>query len=90
MGAVPVPLGTVAVSVVELTTLTLVAETAPNLTVAPATKPAPLIVTALPPEAGPLAGVTAETVGTVTGSDVTEMVKGVSVKQLGLDATPLA
>src|ERR1044072_2443671 len=44
--------------VVELTTLTLVADAPPNVTVAPVMKPVPLMVTDLPPAVLPDGGVT--------------------------------
>ena len=58
------PAGAVAVIDVPLTTTTLVAATPPNVTVAPATKFVPVMVTAVPPAVVPLAGVTLLTVGT--------------------------
>jgi hypothetical protein len=58
------PAGVVAVIDVLLTTTTLVAAVAPNFTVAPAAKFVPVIVTAVPPVAGPLFGLTLLTVGT--------------------------
>src|SRR3984885_10680082 len=57
------PAGVVAVIVVLFTTPTLVAAVAPNFTVAPAAKLVPVIVTAVPPAAGPLFGATLLTVG---------------------------
>ena len=57
------PAGVVAVICVPLTTTTLVAATPPNVTVAPAAKFAPVIVTAVPPAVGPLPGETLLTVG---------------------------
>ena len=57
------PAGVLAVICVPLTTTTLVAAVAPNVTVAPAAKFAPVIVTAVPPVVGPDAGVTLLTVG---------------------------
>ena len=56
--------GEVAVTVVELTTLTPVAAVPPKLTVAPLMKFVPVIVTAVPPPDGPLFGLTPVTVGT--------------------------
>jgi hypothetical protein len=56
----------VAVIVVLFTTTTLVAGVPPNVTVAPAAKFAPVIVTAVPPAAGPLFGDTLVTVGATT------------------------
>jgi hypothetical protein len=50
--------GVVAVIVVAFTTTTLVAVVPPNVTVAPFTKCVPAMVTAVPPAAGPLDGVT--------------------------------
>src|SRR5947199_7585718 len=50
--------GVVAVIVVELETLTFVAATPPNFTVAPETKFAPLMVTFVPPASGPTFGAT--------------------------------
>ena len=49
---------------VLFTTITLVAAVDPNVTVAPATKFVPVIVTAVPPAVDPLFGVTLLTVGT--------------------------
>ena len=57
------PAGVVAVICVPLTTTTLVAAAAPNVTVAPAAKFVPVIVTAVPPTVGPLFGDTLLTVG---------------------------
>ncbi len=57
------PTGVVAVICVGLTTTTLVAAAAPNVTVAPAAKFVPVIVTAVPPAADPLFGATLLTVG---------------------------
>jgi hypothetical protein len=62
----PLPAGVVAVIDVLLTTTTLVAAVAPNFTVAPAAKFVPVIVTAVPPAAGPLFGLTLLTVGGTT------------------------
>jgi hypothetical protein len=58
-----VPAGVVAVIVVLFTTTTLVAAAAPNVTVAPAAKFVPVIVTAVPPPVDPLFGLTLLTVG---------------------------
>jgi hypothetical protein len=52
--------------VVPFTTTTLVAAVPPNVTVAPAAKFVPVIVTAVPPAGGPLFGDTLVTVGTTT------------------------
>ena len=52
-----------AVIVVLFTTTTLVAAAVPKVTVAPAAKFVPVIVTAVPPEVEPLFGVTLLTVG---------------------------
>ena len=60
------PAGVVAVMAVLLTTTTLVAAAVPNVTVAPAAKFVPVIVTAVPPAVGPLFGDTPVTVGTAT------------------------
>jgi hypothetical protein len=57
------PAGVVAVIVVLLTTVTPVAAALPNVTVAPATKFVPVIVTAVPPVTDPLFGDTPVTVG---------------------------
>ena len=57
------PAGVVAVICVPLTTTTLVAAALPNVTVAPVTKFAPVIVTAVPPAVVPLFGLTLATVG---------------------------
>jgi hypothetical protein len=58
--------GVVAVIDVLLTTTTLVAAVVPNVTVAPAAKLVPVIVTAVPPADGPLFGDMLLTVGTTT------------------------
>jgi hypothetical protein len=60
------PAGVVAVIVVLFTTTTLVAAVLPNVTVAPATKFVPVIVTEVPPAVDPLPGVTLLTVGGTT------------------------
>ena len=57
------PAGVVAVMVVLFTTTTFVAAVDANFTVAPAAKFVPVIVTAVPPAARPLFGVTLLTVG---------------------------
>ena len=58
--------GVVAVMLVLLTTTTFVAAVPPNVTVAPATKLVPVIVTAVPPAVEPPFGDTLLTVGTTT------------------------
>jgi hypothetical protein len=60
------PAGVVAVIVVLFTTVTSVAAVLPNITVAPAAKFVPVIVTAVPPAAGPLFGATLLTAGGAT------------------------
>jgi hypothetical protein len=55
--------GVVAVIVVLFATETLVAATAPNLTIAPEAKFVPVIVTAVPPEIEPVLGETPPIVG---------------------------
>jgi hypothetical protein len=60
------PAGVVAVIVVALTTTTLAAAVLPNVTVAPAAKFVPVIVTAVPPEVDPVFGETLLTVGGTT------------------------
>jgi hypothetical protein len=60
------PAGVVAVSVVLFTTVTPVANVPPNVTVAPTAKFVPVIVTAVPPAAGPLFGDILVTVGATT------------------------
>ena len=57
------PAGVVAVMLVLFTTTTFVAAALPNVTVAPATKFVPVIVTAVPPAVVPLFGETLLTVG---------------------------
>jgi hypothetical protein len=57
------PAGVVAVIVVLFTKLTFVAAVPPNVTVAPAAKFVPVIVTAVPPTVVPLLGETLLTVG---------------------------
>jgi hypothetical protein len=60
------PAGVVAVMVVLLTTTTLVAAALPNVTVAPLTKLAPVMVTAVPPATGPAFGEMLLTAGPTT------------------------
>jgi hypothetical protein len=60
------PAGVLAAIVVLFTTTTLVAAVLPNVTVAPAAKFEPVIVTAVPPAIGPLFGLTLLTVGATT------------------------
>ena len=55
--------GVVAVIDVLLTTTTFVAAVPPNITVAPAAKLVPVIVTAVPPPVDPIFGDTLRTVG---------------------------
>jgi hypothetical protein len=57
------PAGVVAVICVPLTTTTLLAAVPPNITVAPAAKFVPVIVTAVPPVVDPVFGDTPPTVG---------------------------
>ena len=63
---VPEPAGLVAVIDVALLTVTAVAAVEPNATVSPDAKPVPVMVTVVPPAAGPLVGLTADTVGAAT------------------------
>jgi hypothetical protein len=63
------PAGVVAVMVVLFTTATLVAAVPPSVTVAPAAKFVPAIVTAVPPAAVPLFGDTLLTVGGLVPPD---------------------
>jgi hypothetical protein len=63
VAAPALPAGVVAVIVVPFATTTLVAAAPPNVTVAPLAKFVPVIVTAVPPAAGPLFGATLLTVG---------------------------
>jgi hypothetical protein len=65
-GTVPLPAGEVALSDVELTTLTSVAATLPKSTVAPVEKPVPETVTDVPPATGPELGLIELTVGAMT------------------------
>jgi hypothetical protein len=66
------PAGVVAVIVVLFTTTTFVADALPNFAAAPLAKFVPVIVTAVPPAAGPLFGLTPVTVG--TGPEAAEKV----------------
>ena len=66
VAAPALPAGVVAVMVVLFTTATLVAAVLPNVTVAPAAKFVPVIVTAVPPAVVPLFGETLLTVGAAT------------------------
>jgi hypothetical protein len=60
--------GVVAVIVVAFTTVTPVALVPPRVTVAPLTKPVPLIVTLVPPAVGPEVGLIPVTVGAGGGA----------------------
>ena len=60
---VPLPAGAVAVIWVALTTVTLVALVAPNLTAVAPVKLVPVIVTTVPPAVGPAVGLMVVTVG---------------------------
>ena len=66
VAAPALPAGVVAVIVVLFATTTLVAGVPPNVTVAPEAKFAPVMVTAVPPDVGPLFGDTLLTVGGAT------------------------
>jgi hypothetical protein len=66
VAAPTLPAGVVPVIVVLFTTTTLVAAVPPNVTVAPAAKFVPVIVTAVPPAVDPLFGDTLLTVGITT------------------------
>ena len=66
------PTGVVAVIVVLFVTATSVAAALPNVTIAPAAKFVPVIVTAVPPVVDPLFGLTLLTVG--TGAETAENV----------------
>ena len=66
VAAPAVPAGVVAVIEVPLTTTTFVAAVLPNVTVAPAAKLVPVIVTAVPPAVLPVFGLTLVTVGFTT------------------------
>jgi len=58
------PAGLVAVMLVALTTVTLVAATPPKVTLVAPVRPVPVMVTAVPPIAGPDEGDTPMMVGT--------------------------
>jgi hypothetical protein len=60
----PEPAGAVAVIWVSELTVTLVAAVAPNLTDVAPVKPVPVIVTTVPPAAGPEVGLMPVTLGT--------------------------
>ena len=60
---VPVPAGLSAVIVVALTTVTPVAAVVPKSTAVAPVKPVPVIVTKVPPAAGPLVGLMPVTAG---------------------------
>ena len=60
---VPLPVGLLAVILVGLTTTMRVAALAPNRTLAPRTKSAPMMVTTVPPRRGPSRGETEVTRG---------------------------
>lgn len=82
MSIVPVPAGLLAVIVVELTTVSPVPGVAPKFTTVAPVNPVPVTVTGVPPEDGPLVGLTPLTVGTATyvkwsADDVAEVPTGV-------------
>ena len=60
---VPLPAGLVAVICVSLSTVTLLAATCPKETLVAPVKLVPVMATAVPPAAGPLAGLILNTVG---------------------------
>jgi hypothetical protein len=60
------PAGVLAVIWVPLTTATFVAAAVPKVTVAPAAKFVPVIVTDVPPDVGPLFGLILVTLGPTT------------------------
>ena len=66
---VPDPAGEVAVSDVALLNVTGLATVGPNITVALEVKLVPVIVTMVPPAAGPLLGLTPATVGAAGGDE---------------------
>ena len=66
VAAPALPAGVVAVIWVLLTTTTFVAAAPPNVTVGPAAKFVPVMVTAVPPATGPILGDMPVTVGTGT------------------------
>ena len=66
MTAPAVLAGVVAVMVVAFTNVTFVAGVPPNVTVGVAVNPVPVIVTVVPPAAGPLLAATLVTVGAAT------------------------
>ena len=66
MTAPAAPAGVVAVIWVELCTVTELAAVLPKVMVAPARKPVPVSVTAVPPAAGPLVGEMPLRVGALT------------------------
>jgi hypothetical protein len=68
---------------VLLTTVAAVAAVPPSITVAPAKKPVPVIVTAVPPLAVPVLGVIEVTVGAGAEPEVISWVK------FATDGTPL-
>src|SRR5579863_9499451 len=67
-GTVPVPAGLAAVMVVGLTTTTSLAGVDPKSTVGVPVNPLPVIVTEVPPAAGPLCGSMPVTVGPDEGA----------------------
>src|SRR5437870_12051543 len=79
----------VAVSEVLLTTVTLVAAVPPRLIVAPAAKPVPVRVTAVPPLLVPELGEIALTVGAGTGEGWTSVATAVRASEVVI-ATAIA
>src|SRR5262245_37640301 len=77
----------VAVIVVAFTTVTFVAAAPPSATVAPAAKFVPVMVTLVPPAAGPKVGAMADTVG--GGPRYLNPFASVPVNVLGLVTTTL-
>jgi hypothetical protein len=71
---VPLPAGEVAAIDVGLLTVNEVAAVPPNFTAVTAVKPLPMMVTGVPPAAGPLLGETAVTDGAVTCAWATRLV----------------
>jgi len=85
------PAGAVAVIEVAETTTTFVAELAPNFTAVAPVKLVPVMVTTVPPAAGPLVGLNAVTVGAATYVKLTTLVDvppGVVTVTVAAPATP--
>ena len=83
---VPVPAGEVAVMVDGLTTVNAVAATTPNLTLLAPVKFVPVMVTVVPPAAGPKVGLSAVTIGATSARSKLLLVAEMAIGEFSVRA----